>query len=240
MPMMEKYSNLQGRRDFSAYLLYQYNTMQTGTEIYKKTAFDLFGEKAVYQYEYIHTNESRFAAEGETLEECRKKRDKWLTAFSVAFTGHRTNRILQAGPDALAKIVSDLRNRLHALCSAGYHTYYCGMAEGFDLIAAEQVMLLKTQFVGIRLIAVVPFREQEARFCSAARGQYAKVLQSADEVVILADRYFEGCFMKRNDYLLRHAGRVVAYFDGVRHGGTAYTVRQAEKKGLPVDNLFDR
>ena len=44
------------------------------------------------------------------------------------------------------------------------------------------------------------------------------------------------CFFKRNRYIVDHADRIVAVFDGKR-GGTAQTVRYAEKQGKQLVRL---
>lgn len=212
-----------------------------GVETYQMTTSDLFGEETIFRYQYEHPNGKYFKATGSTLQECRVQRNQWLKAYSVAFTGHRTPRILASAGNnkhILEMLTLRTRTHLHTLCVAGYHTYLCGMSEGFDLMAAEQVNILKTLFDGVRLIVVVPFRGQEACFSLNDQKRYYQILEEADETVILSDTYFEGCFTKRNDYLLKYAGRVLACFDGAFYGGTAYTVRKATMKGILIDNIF--
>lgn len=51
----------------------------------------------------------------------------------VAFTGHRRYR--GEADDALAQTVEEL-------CRAGFRTFLSGMALGFDLAAAETVLVL--------------------------------------------------------------------------------------------------
>lgn len=41
--------------------------------------------------------------------------------------------------------------------------------------------------------------------------------------------YREGCMLKRNRYLVDHAACLLAVYNGERRGGTAMTVRYAEK-----------
>lgn len=110
---------------------------------------------------------------------------------SVAFTGHRTNRIGQIG---ILHVVAEIR-RLYFL---GYRDYYTGMAEGFDLLAGQAVALLKKVHPDIRLIAVIPFRQQSSRYTESTRTLYNRLLQSADKVVVLSETYYNGCFHRRN------------------------------------------
>ena len=83
----------------------------------------------------------------------------------------------------------------------GYDTFLSGMCEGFDLIAAEEVLNLKKEYPHIRLKCVVPFKGQAERYTQADKRRYDTILAQADEVVTLQDGYTEGCFLRRNDYL---------------------------------------
>ncbi|EIK40176.1 hypothetical protein HMPREF1055_00912 [Bacteroides fragilis CL07T00C01] len=150
---------------------------------------------------------------------------------SAAFTGHRTNRIGQIG---ILHVVAEIR-RLYFL---GYRDYYTGMAEGFDLLAGQAVVLLKKVHPDIRLIAVIPFRQQSSRYTESTRTLYNRLLQSADKVVVLSETYYNGCFHRRNDYLLNHADTLIACWDGQSHGGTYYTVNKARMTNRTIINIY--
>ena len=55
---------------------------------------------------------------------------------------------------------------------------------------------------------------------------------------MLADSYSRGCYYRRNDYLVDHAVRVVAWYIR-RNSGTGYTVRRARHQGIEVLNLYE-
>lgn len=82
-------------------------------------------------------------------------------AKSVAFTGHRPERIRQS---SMLCFYLDIVSQVRRLYSLGYRNFLSGMAEGFDLLAAQAVASLKTEYTDIRLIAVVPFRRQANRY----------------------------------------------------------------------------
>ena len=50
---------------------------------------------------------------------------------------------------------------------------------------------------------------------------------------------FRGYF-RRNEYMVRKADTVIAYWDLVPKGGTFYTVSNALESGKPVINLYER
>lgn len=152
---------------------------------------------------------------------------------SVAFTGHR--RIPYEQQMALKEAV---RTKVKLLYAMGITDYYCGMAIGFDLLAAETVLSLKTALPMLRLIAVVPYHGQSDAWSKIEQGRHAAVLAKADEVIVLSERYFNGCLLRRNDFMLSHVCGVVAYFDGKPKGGTFYTCREARRKHLDIINLY--
>lgn len=63
---------------------------------------------------------------------------------------------------------------------------------GFDLLAASAIdNALKRRFSDVKLIAVVPYRNQsEVQWYEQKRYQYA--LQNADEVIVLREKYGNG------------------------------------------------
>lgn len=111
------------------------------------------------------------------------------------------------------------------------------MANGFDLIAAEEVLNAKKIFPYIQLKAVIPFKGQAARYPEADKQRYNRILAQADEVIILQDEYSDGCFLRRNNYLLNKAAYLVVFYDNTPTGGTAYTLRHAIERKIQFQNV---
>lgn len=149
-------------------------------------------------------------------------------ALCVAFTGHRNYR--GEADAALARTVEELFR-------AGFRTYLCGMALGFDLAAAEAALSLRERYADVRLVAVVPFPGQAERYPNAERSRYARLVAAADERVLVSERYDRGCYRRRNDFLVAHAAVVVAWYDG-SPSGTGYTVGRARRTGCRVIDLW--
>lgn len=147
----------------------------------------------------------------------------------VAFTGHRS---IDANKRPYLRVAVD--NALIEL----YQSFINGMAMGFDLLAASAVISLKKRFSDIKLIAVVPYRNQSEKFSVQEQKRYQYVLQNADEVIVLREKYCNGCLLRRNDYMLAHASGLIAYYNGKQKGGTFYTIRKASERSMPIINLF--
>ena len=155
---------------------------------------------------------------------------KFNPLTTAAFTGHRSYRNQAA---------DELDRTVERLAREGCTDFLCGMAVGFDMAAAESVMRMRTLLTDrkLRLIAVVPFAGQAARFAAAQRERYGRILAAADVVVCLAERYTAGCYRLRNDFLVDNASAVVAWYDGSPEGGTHYTVTRARRAGRRIINL---
>lgn len=154
---------------------------------------------------------------------------------SITFTGHRIIPLV---------LHKEVKVRLEAAvvfaCKSGMTRFYCGMALGFDMLAAEVVQSLKDKFPDIQLIAIVPFLGQSSRWGSSEQERYHRILAGADKVVVLSENYFRGCLLRRNDYMLSHSCGVIAYYDGKPKGGTYYTVGKADRMEMDVVNIYDQ
>lgn len=137
---------------------------------------------------------------------------------TCAFTGHR-----QVGDDL---DVVFLRKILTAFIDDGYSSFLCGMAAGFDIIAAELVLDLKKAYPEIRLIACVPCEGQSKYFSPDEKKRYENVLKNCDEERVLNTHYYKGCMQMRDRYMVDNSSLLIAYKRENR-GGTYYTLKYA-------------
>ena len=159
---------------------------------------------------------------------------KYDKAVSVCFSGHRSVPFAKR-----RELKQCLKSEIAKAYADGYRYFYCGMAMGFDLLAAEAALSLQCELKDLQVIAVVPFRGQSDRWSKEAHAKYGAILRIVDDVVVLSERYFNGCLLKRNDYMVNHSSRLIAYHDGTDKGGTFYTVKKAGQNGLEVVNLYN-
>lgn len=152
---------------------------------------------------------------------------------TAAFTGHRFIRYKDR-----QQLKTNLERAITGCYHSGIRHFLCGMATGFDMLAAETLLTMKTVYLDIRLTAVIPFRGQPGKFNPADKERYHFILGKADDMVCLSETYFDGCFLRRNDYMLNHASHIIAYYNGEPKGGTFYTYRRAERMKLKITNLY--
>ncbi len=147
---------------------------------------------------------------------------------TLAFSGHRTY------PDGDGDRAA-LRSAVERSYRQGYRTFLCGMADGFDLCAAEAVAELRARHADVMLVGVVPFDGHRGTIKNV--GRYDSVTASTDVIITLSRRYYSGCYYRRDDYLVMYASALICYCDGSGNG-TRYTVRKAERLGLAIENLY--
>ena len=147
--------------------------------------------------------------------------------FSCAFTGHR---FLDESFSlkTLKKEIERLIKNENVNC------FYCGMAMGFDLIAGETVVELKKKYP-IKLIACVPFLEQDKYFSQKDKIRYVELLEKCDERLLISEKYYKDCLLKRNRYMVNKSDFLIAYLRK-DNGGTAYTVNYFKQKN--PDNII--
>lgn len=138
-----------------------------------------------------------------------------------AFTGHRVlhEKIEIEGVERL----------LSSFLERGINVFYCGMAKGFDMLIAEQVLQKKRQYKNVRLIACIPYYGQEKNYTEEEKERYVQILKEADEKIYISQAYYKGCTLKRDRFMADEADILVAYLRK-KTGGTAYTVQYFQKK----------
>jgi len=124
------------------------------------------------------------------------------------------------------------------LVNRGVTRFLNGAAIGFDTIAAFMVLSQRETDPRIKLVIVQPCRNQDAKWCDEDKQAYKRLLNTADEVICLSERYYDGCMAVRNQYLVEHSDICVAYMKRER-SGAGQTTRLARARGLEVINLAE-
>lgn len=116
---------------------------------------------------------------------------------ACCFTGHRN--IPKGKTDYIINRVMDGVKYLH---SQGIGTFLAGGAVGFDTLAAKAVIECRKEFTDIRLVLVIPCRDQTRNWMQCDIDLYEQIKGLADEVVCLSEHYHSGCMHNRNRYLV--------------------------------------
>ncbi len=147
---------------------------------------------------------------------------------TCCFTGHRC-----IPNESLDSLKRQLKQEIEKLIQQGVIYFGAGGALGFDTLAAEAVLELKKKYPFIKLILVLPCPEQDQYWKEEDKRVYQEIKSSSDKVVYVSPHYTSDCMKKRNRHLVDYSGFCICYLRK-SYGGTAYTVRYAQKKGLTV------
>lgn len=111
----------------------------------------------------------------------------------------------------------------------------CGGAVGGDYLAAEVVLELKP-FYPLQLWLALPFEGYNLIWPEDVRASFERgILAKADRVIyVSAPPYSSRKMHIRNEWGVTQAAAVIAVWDGRGSGGTAATVRFAQKQGKPI------
>lgn len=156
-----------------------------------------------------------------------------LKSKTCCFTGHR--RIARKD---YGYVYSKLKQILIELINNGYLYFGAGGALGFDTIAAEVILELKITYPQIRLILVLPCKNQTKNWHTEDRKKYEYIKSCCDKYIYTSECYYDGCMLKRNRHLVDNSSVCVCYLVNF-YGGTAYTVKYARQIGLQVINVAD-
>lgn len=160
---------------------------------------------------------------------------------SCCFTGYRPEKFdfpLEESNPQYRQFFTRLVTGIADMINNGCTDFYCGMAQGFDIMAGEHVALIKKLNKRIRLIGVVPYEGQEKGWSHEWQSRYRALLAECDEVVTLNTQYTKWVFQQRNEYMVDRSRYCLTYFDGKR-GGTDNTVKYAVKHSRVVLNIYD-
>ncbi|MDL2259287.1 DUF1273 domain-containing protein [Deltaproteobacteria bacterium OttesenSCG-928-K17] len=167
-----------------------------------------------------------------------------MIKHTTCFSGYRPEKFkfeLEDHDPEFFHLQETIRLAVEGTIEGGYRRFLCGMAAGFDLLCAEVILDLKRYGLidndEAWLVAVLPYGEHKVS--SAWQPRHDRVLEAANEVVVVAPKYRPGVYYQRNRYMVEKSYRLICYYDG-RRGGTQYTVRYAENLNLEIINLAEK
>lgn len=157
-----------------------------------------------------------------------------LIKHTCCFTGHRPEKLSVPESAVRARLAEEIGNAVEK----GYLSFISGMARGFDIWAAEEVLALKAKNPAIRLICAVPHPGFEKNRSIPEKAEYKRLISAADRVFTVSDRYFSWCYQVRNRWMVNRSSLVIAGYSGIP-SGTRNTILYAEENFVPVINVLE-
>lgn len=154
--------------------------------------------------------------------------------YTCCFTGHRNLPIHQE-----EEIWQRVCTRLYPLLERGVRYFGAGNAIGFDTLVTEKLLNLRKTYPQIRVILVQPFQGYQSRWTPAQQARAAAVENRVDKVVICCRTPSREAFLARDRHLVDGSAYCIGYCTRST-GGTAYTLRYAQKQELQVWNIAEQ
>jgi uncharacterized phage-like protein YoqJ len=151
----------------------------------------------------------------------------------IAGTGHRPDKLGGFEDAVFERLTALARDRLRELRP---EKVISGMALGWD-----QALAWAALDMGIPITAAVPFEGIETRWPQRSQNIFNQILDRVKEVHFVCSEMgpFKKAFQVRNEWMVDRADLMLALCDG-SWGGTFNCIRYAEKKRVPVENLWSR
>lgn len=153
---------------------------------------------------------------------------------TCCFTGHR-----DIPADRLQMVMTGTEAKVRELISQGYRYFGIGGAMGYDTIVAEMLFRLRErEYPEIKIILVYPFDGFISRWSNSQQATYARLLPMYDKRVCVCKSASREAYLARDRHLVDYSSACIAYCTR-QTGGTAYTIRYAAARGVPVFNVGD-
>ena len=167
---------------------------------------------------------------------------------TCCFTGHR-----DIPADRLQMVMTGTEAKVRELISQGYRYFGIGGAMGYDTIVAEMLFRLREreyqdnlnfwvlplpEYPEIKIILVYPFDGFISRWSDSQQATYARLLPMYDKRVCVCKSASREAYLARDRHLVDYSSACIAYCTR-QTGGTAYTIRYAAARGVPVFNVGD-
>ena len=157
---------------------------------------------------------------------------------TCCFTGHRPDKLPWGeNENALPclRVKKCLMEAVERAYGDGFRHFITGMARGGDFYFAEAVLQLREKHPEVTLEGAVPCESQADAWPERDKLRYASILDRCNYETLVQHRYDRGCMMRRNRYMVDHAARIIAIYDGMPKGGTAGTLAYALRQGLQTE-----
>lgn len=161
------------------------------------------------------------------------------TSKTCCFSGHRPEKLIGNGDVndlSLRRILSILDTCIEEAIKDGYDCFLSGMAKGVDLWAARLITEKKIKIPNLKLVAVIPYKNQSASYSASEKWEYNNIINKADQVIVLQDKYTKDCMKRRNYYMVDHSSKLIAVVKAM-YSGTGQTINYAKKQGLDIRTI---
>jgi len=163
---------------------------------------------------------------------------------TVCFSGYRPHKFEFpfSGGNEYDKLTMRLFDEITKAIENDYNTFISGMAPGFDIVAAELVILAKRAYPEkeLRLVSALPYDnfKDSRHFDCHWRDRYDSVIDHCHKIINVTNSTIETiyCYSKRNKFMVDNCSQLICYHTG-KSGGTERTIQYAKSRGVEIVNI---
>lgn len=150
-------------------------------------------------------------------------------------TGHK-----DLPSEQMETVKAGLRREIEKAVADGYTEFMTGFSDGVEQCFVEIVAEMKKEYPKLRLTAVLPYQKRMDTL--QARKRTKSLLDACSEITVIQEEYEPSVYSRRNRYMVKQSGRVIAVYDGREKGGTVKMIRLAhimrkELREIPVEEI---
>lgn len=151
---------------------------------------------------------------------------------TCCITGHRPQKLSfgfnESHKDCI-QLKSSIKSKIIDHVNCMVNIFITGMALGVDMLTAETVLDLKTDF-NLQLVAAIPHIDQHKKWNAEYQTRYFEILSCYDIVYIVRDKYTKDCFQKRNEWMVDNSQYVIGVYDDSISSGSKNCINYAKKQ----------
>jgi len=138
----------------------------------------------------------------------------------------------------IQRILLNLDREIDHCISNGVSTFICGGALGFDQIAASFIIAKKGLGKKIRLIFVLPCKNQDRLWNMEKREFFKDLLNEADNVVYIAENTSHPFISEQNRYIIEQSSYCICALQS-ENSETIQIMQFVKERGLRIVNIAE-
>ena len=160
---------------------------------------------------------------------------------TCCFTGHRPQKLpwrFDETDERCTELKLKISTEIEKAIQRGYTHFISGMALGCDIYFAEAVLNLKLIYPHIELECAIAYETQTSKWSSHWRERYFDIVAKCDKETLLARRYYNGCLMERNIYMVDKSSLLIAAYIENKRSGARNTFTYAKAKRIKIISII--
>ena len=124
-----------------------------------------------------------------------------------------------------------------AITKYGITNFISGMALGVDMDFVEIVLKFKDKY-NLTLECAIPYPDHTLKWKKKDKLRYNEIINNADEVNLISEKYTSDCKLKRYRYMIDKSGLIICAMNSYLKGRTRNAVQYAMDKVKVIEFIY--